>query len=118
MGIFSFFTRPTSNADETTPLQVTGAQAIELVRSGAQLVDVREHSEWRNGHAPQAIHLPLLQVATKATKKLSPQRPVVVMCASGIRSKAAATTLRSLGFNAANLKGGIRSWTNNGGPIT
>ena len=117
MGIFSFFSRPKSNPDGTTPLHVNGTEAIELVKAGAQLLDVRERSEWRNGHAPQATHLPLRQVANDATKKLSTKRPVVVMCASGMRSKAAATTLRSLGFNAANLQGGIRSWTNSGGRL-
>ena len=117
MGLFSFLSRNKLNQDGTTPCTVTGEEAVQLVRAGAQLLDVRERSEWRSGHAPQAIHLPVSQVSDKATRMLNSARPVVVMCASGMRSRMAATTLRQQGFNAANLKGGINNWIRGGGRI-
>ena len=35
---------------------VNAARALELVKDGASLLDVRESSEWRSGHAPRALH--------------------------------------------------------------
>lgn len=64
---------------------VSAARAVELVRDGAALLDVRERHEWRTGHAPQAVHLPLAQL-DKAPQRLPKEGPVVVVCASGMRS--------------------------------
>ena len=48
---------------------VHGAEARDLVREGAVLLDVRETSEWNAGHAPQAAHLPLGRIG-EASKKV------------------------------------------------
>ena len=34
-------------------------RARQLLEAGAILLDVREHAEWRAGHAPGARHIPL-----------------------------------------------------------
>ena len=88
----------------------------ETRRSGATLIDVREPGEWRAGHAPRAIHIPLAQVPTQ-TRRLSPDRPVVVMCQSGSRSRVAASQLRKAGFRATSLSGGISAWQAAGGSV-
>jgi 3-mercaptopyruvate sulfurtransferase SseA len=66
---------------------VSVAEAKELLSSGATLVDVRSAQEWRSGRAPQAKHVPLdrLQASTAGIQKT---RPVVAICASGVRSAA------------------------------
>lgn len=94
---------------------VSAAQAVDLVRDGAALVDVRERHEWKAGHAPQAIHLPLADLADKAAQRLPRDRPVVVVCASGMRSRTGAKQLRSLGFDATSLAGGMPAWQGAGG---
>ncbi len=98
--------RPTVRAD----------RALALVRDGAVLVDVREKSEWRSGHAPQAIHVPLAQIDS-VTGRLRADVPVVVMCASGMRSRTAARHLRARGFQATSLAGGIGAWQAAGGAV-
>lgn len=98
------------------PSSVSATDALDLVSDGATLVDVRERSEWRSGHAPHAVHIPLAQVEAQA-RRISPQRPVVVMCASGSRSRAAARQLRTAGFRATSLSGGIAAWQAAGGSV-
>lgn len=95
---------------------VSATRALELVGGGAALVDVREASEWRTGHAPQAVHAPLAEI-DRATRRLRKDRPVLVVCASGMRSRAGAKHLRSLGFDAASISGGMAAWQRAGGPV-
>lgn len=95
---------------------VDGPTALQLVRDGASLLDVRERSEWSGGHAPQAVHVPLAQVA-EAPRRLKKDTPVVVMCASGMRSRTAAKQLRALGLQATSLSGGIAAWQAAGGAV-
>jgi len=95
---------------------VKAGQALDLVQHGATLLDVRESSEWRSGHAPGAIHVALGDIG-KAPARLRQGRPVVVMCASGMRSRTAAKHLRGLGYDAASLSGGISAWARAGGAV-
>jgi rhodanese-related sulfurtransferase len=103
-------------ADDSLGSKIKGERALEVVRGGASLLDVRESSEWKSGHAPGAIHVPLGDI-DKAPRRLPKGRPVVVMCASGMRSRTAAKHLRSLGYDAASLAGGIAGWQRAGGEI-
>jgi len=103
-------------ADGSLGSRIDAARALDLVKDGATLLDVRETSEWRSGHAPRAIHIPLGQI-DQAPRRLHQGRPVVVMCASGMRSRTAAKQLRGLGFDAASLKGGIPAWQRAGGEV-
>jgi rhodanese-related sulfurtransferase len=95
---------------------IKAGRALELVRGGATLLDVREDGEWKSGHAPGAVHVPLGDI-DKAPRRLRQGRPVIVMCASGMRSRTAARHLRGLGWDAASLSGGIVAWQRAGGEI-
>ena len=103
-------------ADGSLGSKIKAERALEVVRGGATLLDVREGGEWKSGHAPGAIHLPLADI-DKAPRRLRQGRPVVVMCASGMRSRTAAKHLRSLGWDAASLSGGIGAWQRAGGSV-
>lgn len=104
--------------DEGARLKATvdTSKAIAMVRDGAALLDVREPHEWRAGHAPQAIHVPLGQL-DKAQRRLPKDGPVLVMCASGMRSRTAAKRLRALGLEAASVSGGLTAWQQAGGAV-
>lgn len=95
---------------------INATDAVALVRDGAALLDVREQHEWRAGRAPQAIHVPLGQL-DRAPQRLPKASPVLVVCASGMRSRTAAKRLRSLGFDAASISGGMTAWENAGGNV-
>ena len=106
MGLFSAFAVPSVKADE----------ALTLVDQGATLLDVREKSEWNAGHAPQALHVPLANLAS-APKRLKKGRKVVVVCRSGNRSRSATNALIQAGYEAVNLSGGMRAWQAAGGSV-
>ena len=103
-------------ADGTLGAKIKAEHALEVVHGGAALLDVRENNEWKSGHAPGAIHVALGDI-DKAPRRLPKGRPVVVMCASGMRSRTAARHLRGLGFDAASLSGGIGAWQRAGGEV-
>ena len=54
----------------------------------AQLLDVRTADEYQQSHAPQAIHIPLDQLAARLTE-LDKNRPIAVHCRSGARAEMA-----------------------------
>lgn len=95
---------------------VNAARAVSLVADGVALLDVRERGEWRAGHAPQAVHVPLGEI-DKAPRRLKQEQPVLVVCASGMRSRTAAKQLRGLGFDAASVSGGMSAWQAAGGAV-
>ena len=103
-------------ADGSLRSKIKAERAAELVRGGATLLDVRENDEWKSGHAPGAVHVSLSDI-DKAPRRLRQGRPVVVMCASGMRSRTAAKYLRGLGWDAASLTGGVVAWQRAGGEI-
>jgi glyoxylase-like metal-dependent hydrolase (beta-lactamase superfamily II) len=86
-------------------------------RSDVQIVDVRQPAEYRSGHLPQAINLPLAHLEEQAAQ-LDPSRPTAVICAGGYRSTAAASILARRGFRELfNVVGGTSGWINAGYPV-
>lgn len=112
MGLISSLKKAFSKPYKT----ISVAEAKELVSSGATLIDVRTAAEWRSGRAPQAKHVPLdrLQASTAGIQRT---RPVVAMCASGVRSASAARLLAGQGYESYSLRGGIGAWRQAGEPV-
>jgi hydroxyacylglutathione hydrolase len=82
-----------------------------------QLVDVRRPAEYRAGHAPTAVCVPLDNLMDRAGS-LDPFRPTVVICASGYRSSAATSLLANRGFASLfNVVGGTNAWQAAGNPV-
>lgn len=83
----------------------------DLLRAGAVLlVDVREPAELALGTIPGAVHHPLATVLD-GTADIPRDRPVVVHCASGVRSERAARHLAHTGRpDVRHLAGGITAW--------
>jgi len=78
------------------------------------LVDVREPWEYRKGHVPGALLIPLGELASRL-HELDPERPVAVICASGNRSQSAAALVGQKGFKTVyNVLGGTNAWKRSG----
>ena len=73
------------------------------------LLDVREESEFKNGHIPGAVLIPLGQLRSSISE-LSRKSEILVYCQVGIRGYIAERILRQNGFNAKNLSGGYVTW--------
>jgi rhodanese-related sulfurtransferase len=90
------------------------------VSPGTILLDVREDNEWEDGHIEGSIHIPMGQIPAAVARGLdwlTPDVPVVVVCAVGARSARVATWLNFEGYQAINLDGGIQAWIQAGRPI-
>lgn len=76
------------------------------------LLDVREAAELDVVALPGAVHVPLARVLDGSGLDAVPaDRPVVVLCRSGVRSERAALALRAAGrSDVAHLDGGVLGW--------
>jgi rhodanese-related sulfurtransferase len=95
------------------PPSLTAAEASE---TDAVVLDVRERSEWKAGHAPGSTNIPLSTLGAR-THELQPGRRYVAVCRTGARSRRAVAQLRRAGFDVVNLKGGMHAWARAGLPL-
>jgi hydroxyacylglutathione hydrolase len=88
----------------------------DIASGRAQLLDVRDESDWEVEHAKNAIHIPLGRLLDGDTKPLDEDSIVYVYCSLGERSDVAADYLNGQGFNTINV-GGLSDWIQAGGKI-
>nr|WP_235617468.1 rhodanese-like domain-containing protein [Streptomyces thermolilacinus] len=97
---------------------MTARQARSGADGGAVLLDVREDHEWRAGHAPGAVHVPLSALlADDRVPAAVRGREAVVICRSGQRSQKAARVLAERGAHAVDVEGGMHAWARAGYPV-
>jgi rhodanese-related sulfurtransferase len=93
--------------------EVTLAQARERLRSNprAILVDVREDSEWNDGHAAEAVHLGKGVFERDLEKAVpDPATEIILYCGGGYRSALAAEAAQRMGYNNVfSLIGGYKA---------
>ena len=77
----------------------------ELVKNGAQIIDVRTPGEFSGGHIQGSLNIPLDRLPQQLSK-LNKQKPVITCCASGMRSASAKQLLQANGFNEVYNGGG------------
>ena len=97
------------------------AEALRLINDQEALIlDVRDGGEYKEGHIPQARHIPLgalrdrLGELTKAKDK-----PIVVYCRNGTTSQAACAQIKKSGIaDVYNLSGGLSAWQEANLPVS
>ncbi len=98
-----------------TPVKSINSEEVKRFMAGHEegvytLLDVRQPGEYEAEHIPGAKLIPLPGLKD-GLRQLDKQQPVIVYCASGGRSLAAAQLLSGLDFNEIyNLQGGIKAW--------
>ena len=89
------------------------AGALRLINDqDAAIVDIRDAGDYKEGHIPQARHIPFaaLQERLGELAKVKDQ-PIIVYCRTGTTSQSACALLKKNGFaNVHSLKGGLPSW--------
>jgi rhodanese-related sulfurtransferase len=100
--------------------EVGALAATQLInRQNALMIDLREGDEYAAGRVPNALHIPLSQLESRA-KELArfTSRPVIAYCDRGQRSRGALAKLSKLGFaEVFMLQGGLRGWADAGMPL-
>lgn len=101
-----------------TPVQGMDArQAKDYLDSrpldSVTILDVRQPGEYEAGHIPGAKLIPLPELKDRS-REIAPDKPVVVYCAIGGRSRIAAQMLSGESFpEVYNLSGGFKAWQEN-----
>jgi rhodanese-related sulfurtransferase len=93
--------------------------AVTATSVGGQafLLDVRDHTEWCAGHAPQAYHVPMMELPERLGE-IPTETDVVVVCRVGSRSAQVVAYLQDQGWTrAVNLDGGMYAWQAAGRPM-
>jgi rhodanese-related sulfurtransferase len=103
----------TTDVSDLTP-QEAAAQLRD--EDGWQVVDVRTPEERPDGVIEGDVLIPLDELSRRAGE-IDPTRPALIYCRSGSRSAMAVAALRSAGYDAHNLAGGMLAWLDAGLPV-
>lgn len=96
---------------------ITAQELLRRQKHGQVVLDVRSGAEFRAGHIPGALHIPLGRLSG-AVAVLDRDSALVVHCQGGARSPMALSVLRKMGFrNVANFSGGFADYQRQGLPV-
>jgi len=93
--------------------EISAADARKQAEAGdAILIDVREESDWRAGHAEGATHLGRGIIELEIEDQIPDvTKPIICYCGGGSRSALVAESLQKMGYeNVRSLAGGLRAW--------
>lgn len=76
--------------------------AKQVIHEGGVIIDVRTESEFLQGHVQGSINIPLDQIECRTDELVSMNKPLVLCCASGMRSGAALSSLKQAGIECYN----------------
>lgn len=119
MAPFNRFQKLVADAKQRV-IEISPAEARTQAEAGrALLIDVREESDWRLGHAAGARHLSRgiieLEIEEQAPNL---DQPIICYCGGGSRSALVAESLQKMGYtNVKSMAGGIGAWKTAGLPI-
>ena len=102
--------------------QVSAVHLPQLInQENAVVVDVCQPEEFRKGHIPAAINIPVEQIKEQLgqlEKFRKKDRPIVLSCRSGQRASRAAAVLRKNEFERVyTLSGGLAAWEKENLPL-
>lgn len=94
MGLFNFFGG--------------GSSLSEYLEKGAVIIDVRTPGEYQGGHVKGSKNIPLDTISRRAKEIKNMNKPVILCCASGMRSGQATSMLKSAGVDCINGGGWMK----------
>jgi rhodanese-related sulfurtransferase len=92
------------------PSRIDPESARQLVAGGAVLLDVRSPQEYATQRLPEAVNIPVDQLEARVDEVRQFARPLVVYCASGMRSNRAAGVLRRANIPDVHDLGSLSRW--------
>lgn len=98
--------------------EVNIQEAKKLLQENPKIViiDVREESEWAQGHLPQAKHLGKGVIERDIEKTIpNKEQTLLLYCGGGFRSALAAVNIQKMGYkNVISMDGGYKEWMDAG----
>ncbi|AGB41072.1 Rhodanese-related sulfurtransferase [Halobacteroides halobius DSM 5150] len=95
-----------SNIENISPREVEG----KLNDKQIQILDVRTKREYKQGHIPKSLNIPVSKIESNLNK-IDKNKEIITVCASGMRSKKAAKKLVKAGYEKVkNMPGGMKAW--------
>jgi len=100
------------------PVVVGGQDSVDALArdlsgdpaSAPLVIDVRQRSEFEEGHVPGAWHITAGSLGDRL-EDLPRDRPIATICASGYRASVAASLLRAAGFKTVHtIADGVPAW--------
>src|SRR5688500_9359915 len=81
-------------------------------QGGTVILDVRQPEEHQQGAIPGALHIARGNLESSIESRVPDKAtPIIIHCASGVRSAFAAKTLEELGYaDVASMAGGFNRW--------
>jgi phage shock protein E len=85
--------------------QISAPAALAHLKHGALVIDVRSAGEFKSGHLPRAINIPLDEIGSILPRRVKDKNQVLLLhCLSGTRSGMAKSKLKRMGYlNVFNL---------------
>ncbi|RMF39275.1 MAG: MBL fold metallo-hydrolase, partial [Planctomycetota bacterium] len=95
---------------QTTP-RITAPALAERIDAGddVQVIDVRAEKEWKAGHIPGSLNIPLNDLEERLDE-IPADQECVVHCEGGYRSSIAASLLQRAERHVWDLVGGFKAW--------
>jgi len=108
---------------QLSPIKQISTQDLTFLmnREEGVALDIRKEKEFKAGHILDAINLSSEKISKNGTTSLEKykDKPIIVVCASGMSAVQTATNLHKSGFSRVSvLKGGMNSWTSAGLPVS
>lgn len=100
---------------------VSAAEALRLINDqDAWVVDIREGSDYKEGHIPQARHIPFASLKERMGELAKAgDKPIILYCRSGATSQSACALLQKNGIaQSYSLNGGLSAWTDAHLPVS
>lgn len=96
-------------------------EALRLINDrDAWVVDIRDGGEYKEGHIPQARHIPFAALGERLDELTKAgDRPIILYCRTGTTSQSACALLKKKGVtNVHSLGGGLPAWLDANLPVS
>jgi SulP family sulfate permease len=108
---------PEYQIESWLPSELKEHLAYDGTPTNLLMIDVREPSEYQQGHVPNSTSIPM-RLVSRHGDEIARDQPIVVICRIGRRSRLAAIMLKNMGFQTVyNLQGGVLAWEASGYPL-
>ena len=99
-------------------LSITPEEVYKIIKNNEDylIIDVRSAEEYAEGHIESAKLIPVSELGDRLDE-LPNDKPIIVYCRSGGRSRSAASILIENGFGNVYDMGGIKDWQAEGCPV-